>query len=142
MAKNYRRAIDILAESSGFVNEAQTRDATPSFQQLMDSVPNVAQAVGSALGEARGVASSAKNAIDAISSAAQTANSIGVEQNAIIDNINAAQQADPSQSIITLTDHRNGVQQAYNILSTIVSSLATANALCAQLNALASRQFL
>lgn len=135
------RAKDIVNESYA-INEAQLRDASPQFQQLSDSVSQVSQAIGSAVGEVAQVASIAKAAFDAISSATQTAHAIGVDSNAIIDNINAAQQADPSQSIITLSDHRSGVQQAYNILSTIVSTLNTANGLCNKLNSLAARQFL
>ena len=135
------RAKDIIDESY-LINEAQTRDASPQFQQFSDSVSSVSQAIGSAIGEVSQVAATAKAALDAISSAAQTAHAIGVDSNAIIDNISAAEQADPSQSIITLTDHRSGVQQAYNILSTIVSALNTAQGLCGKLNNLAARQFL
>lgn len=137
----FRKAKDVISESVQ-INEAQIRDASPQFQQLVDSASSVQQAIGGAIGEVGNVAAMAKQALDAISGASQTAQSIGVEQNAIIDNINAAQQADPSQSIITLTDHRSGVQQAYNILMTIVSALNTANGLCNRLNGLAARQFL
>jgi ABC-type transporter Mla subunit MlaD len=124
------------------VNEAEIRDASPQFQQLSDSVSQASQAIGSALGEISQILSAARAARDAISAASQAAHAIGVDSNAIIDNINAAQQADPSQSIITLSDHRSGVQQACNILTTIASSLNTAQALCGKLNNLAARQFL
>lgn len=139
---HFRRVKDLISESVRRVDEAQIRDASPQLQNLIDSVSQVQQSVGSALGDVSGVAYAAKQALDAISGASQTAQSIGVEQNAIIDNINAAQQADPSQSVITLTDHRSGVQQAYNILMTIVSALKTANGLCSRLNELSARQFL
>ena len=138
----FRRVKDIVSESTFAVNEAQVRDASPNLQQLVEAVPSVQQAIGSAMSEVGGVVAAAKSALDAIASASQTAQATGVEQNAIIDNINAAQQADPSQSVITLTDHRSGVQQAYNVLSTIMSTLNTANGLCARLNALVARQFL
>lgn len=139
---HFKRVKDLISESVSQINEAQIRDATPQLQNLIDSASQVQQSIGSAIGEVRQVAAAAKQAIDAISGAAQTAQSIGVEQNAIIDNLNAAQQVDPSQSVITLTDHRSGVQQAYNILMTIVSVLNTANGLCGKLNTLAARQFL
>lgn len=139
---HFKRVKDLISESVSQINEAQIRDATPQLQNLIDSASQVQQSIGSAIGEVGQVAAAAKQALDAISGAAQTAQSIGVEQNAIIDNLNAAQQSDPSQSVITLTDHRSGVQQAYNILMTIVSALNTANGLCGKLNALAARQFL
>ena len=143
MGANFKRVKEFLNESSVQMNEAaQIRDAKPALEQLMNAVPQVQESVVGALNATAQVEAAAKQALEAISGARQTAASIGVEQNAIIDNINAAQQADPSQSIITLTDHRSGVQQAYNILSTIVTTLTTANSLCGQLNALASKQFL
>lgn len=138
----FKRAKDIISESLQSINEAQIMDATPQFQQFMEQCPSAQQSVGNALGEVSGIAAMAKQALDAISAASQTAQATGVEQNAIIDNINAAQEVDPSQSVITLTDHRSGVQQAYNILNTIVSALNTANGLCGKLNMLVSRQFL
>ena len=123
------------------VNEAQVRDASPQFQQFADSVQSVAQAIGSALGEVSSVANAADAAADAISAAKQTSQSIGVDSNAIIDNINAAGNADPSTSIVTLSDHEGGVRQAYNILGAIKTSLSNALGLCKQLNNLAARQF-
>ena len=138
----YHRVKELLDESTHAVNEAQVRDASPNLEQLMEAIPLVQQAVGGAMSEAGNVAAVAKSALDAIASASQTAQSTGVEQNAIIDNIAAMQEADPSQSVITLTDHRPGVQQAYYLLSTIKSTLNTANILCTRLNALAARQFL
>lgn len=140
------RVKDILNESYSvsapfMINEAQIRDASPQFQQFSDSCSNASQSIGSALGEIGQITAAAKAALDAISAASQTAQAIGVDSDAIIDDIGAAQQADPSQSIITLTDHRSGVQQAYNILSTIKSSLTTAMNLCGKLNYLAAREF-
>jgi ABC-type transporter Mla subunit MlaD len=135
-----KRVKDIIAESI-LITEAQIRDASPQFQQFSDAVSGASQAIQGALGEISKITSAAKSALDAISAASQTAQAIGVESDAIVDDINMVQQVDPSQSVITLTDHRPGVQQAYNILSTIRSQLGSAMSLCGKLNMLASRQF-
>ena len=136
------RAKDIVERHNQSVNESQTRDASPYVQQLMEQIPSVSQAIGSAMGQVGQVLSIADAARDAISSAIQTSQSIGVESDAIIDNLNAMQQSDPSHSIVTLSDHQSGVQQACNMLMNIISSLNTAQTNCNKLNQLASRQFL
>lgn len=137
----FMRVKELIGESVP-INEAQVRDAKPAFEQFVNVVPQVQEALAGALNTVRQVEAAAANATHDMTAAKQTASSIGVEQNAIIDNINATQQADPSQSIITLSDHRAGVQQAYNILSSMATALATAMGMCKQLNALAGRQFL
>lgn len=135
------RVKDIV--ESHAINEAQVRDASQPFQALMDAAPSASSAIGSAYGEISGITATAKAALHAIQSAISTKGSTGVEQNVIVDNINDAQQAQGNpNAIITLSDHIAGVQQAYNVLMSIQSSLNTAMGLCNKLNQLASRQFL
>lgn len=135
-----RRAKDIV-ESVKRINEAEIRSAVPQFMTFSQSVGGVFDAINSAYGAVANILAMAEAADDAIDAATSLSYASNIESNAIVDNISAAQSVDPSQSIITLRDHQNGVEEACRILSSLKANLGSMMMQCKRLSQLAGKQF-
>lgn len=136
-----KRVKDIV-ESVRCINEAETRSALPQFEAFMQSVGSAIGAVDSAYAGVSGVLAMAEAADDAIDAATSLSYSSYADSNAIVDNISAASSVDPSQAIITLRDHQNGVEEACRILASMKANLTSMRMQCNKLAELAGRQFL